>query len=131
MHDVSAAQRIAATVLAAAEEQDAERVERIEIALGAMTMIDAEQLEFWLEQGLRGTGAEDAEIVIAQLPLRVRCRACDHEGKVEVPDDPIYHLMPFAPACPECGSDELEVLGGDECVLRGIRIPGSGSSGCE
>lgn len=122
MHDVTAAQRIGATVLEAAEEQGAERVERIEIALGAMTMIDAENLAFWLEQVLRGTIAEGAGIEIEQLPLCARCRDCGYEGEVEVPDDPIYHLMPFVPACPECGSKELEVLGGDECVVRGIRV---------
>ena len=124
MHDVTAAQRIAATVLHAAREQGAERVERVEIALGAMTMIDPEQLEFWLQQVLRGTIAEAAEVQIEQLPLRARCRACGHEGEVPVPDDPIYHLMPFAPKCVTCGSDDIEVLGGDACVVRGIRVAG-------
>ncbi len=122
MHDVAAAQQIAATVLQTANEQEAELVRRIEIALGAMTMIDAEQLEFWLKQGLRGTVADDATIVIEQMPLRARCRSCKYEGEIEVPDDPIYHLMPFVPTCPECGADQLEVLGGAECVVRSIRV---------
>lgn len=122
MHDVTAAQRIAGTVLKAAQEQDAERVERVQIALGAMTMIDPEQLEFWLEQIFAGTIADGAEVQIEQLSLRARCGACGYEGEVEVPDDPIYHLMPYVPECPECGSDRLEVLGGDACVVRGIRV---------
>ena len=131
MHDVTAAQRIASTVLEAAREQGAERVERVQIALGAMTMIDAEQLDFWLEQVLRGTLAEGAEIVIEQMPLRAVCRACRREGEVEVPEDPIYHLMPFVPCCPGCGAQELEVLGGAECVVRNIRISESGACGDE
>jgi hydrogenase nickel incorporation protein HypA/HybF len=122
MHDVTAAQRIASTVLQAAREQGAERVERVEIALGAMTMIDREQLEFWLEQVFRGTVAEGAEVQIEQLSLRVRCGECGYEGAVEVPEDPIYHLMPYVPECPECSSDELEVLGGDACVVQSIRV---------
>ncbi|MFW5868907.1 MAG: hydrogenase maturation nickel metallochaperone HypA [Armatimonadota bacterium] len=123
MHDVTAAQRIASTIVQAAREQSAERVERVQIGLGAMTMIDPDQLQFWLEQVFRGTIAEAAEVEIEQLPLRVRCGACDYEGPVEVPDDPIYHLMPYAPKCPECGSDQLEVLGGDACLVRSIRVP--------
>jgi len=119
---VTAAQRIASTVLEAAREQSAARVDRVEVALGAMTMIDPEQLDFWLEQIFRGTIAEGAEVTIEQRPLRVRCNACGDEGDVEVPDDPIYHLMAFAPECPDCGSDELEVLGGDACVVRGMRV---------
>jgi hydrogenase nickel incorporation protein HypA/HybF len=122
MHDVTAAQRIASTVLEAAREQGPGRVTRVEVALGAMTMIDPDQLEFWLEQVFRGTVAEDADVRIEQLPLRVRCKACGYEGEVVVPDDPIYHLMAFAPECPDCGSDELEVLGGDACVVRGMRV---------
>ena len=122
MHDVTAAQRIAATVLQAAGEQGAERVERISIALGAMTMIDPEQLTFWLEQVLRGTIAEGAEVEIEQLGLRIRCRDCGWEGEIEVPDDPIYHLMPFAPECGDCGSEDIEVLGGDACVVHAIRV---------
>jgi len=129
MHDVTAAQRIASTVLQAAREQEAERVERVEIALGAMTMIDSEQLEFWLEQIFRGTVAEGAEVAIEQLPLRVRCTECGYEGSVEVPDDPIYHLMAFAPDCPECASDELAVLGGDACVVQSIRVPDAEADG--
>lgn len=125
MHDVTAAQRIASAVLRVAQEQDAGCVQRIEIALGAMTMIDPEQLTFWLEQGLRGTVAAGAEIAIEQLPLTARCRDCGREGALEVPDDPIYHLMPYVPDCPACGSERLEVLGGDECVLRGIRTGGA------
>lgn len=122
MHDVTAAQRIASTVLQVAREQGAERVERVQIALGAMTMIAPEQLEFWLEQIFRGSVAEGAEVEIEQLPLRIRCKTCSHEGAVEVPDDPIYHLMPYVPECPACGSDELEVLGGGACVVQAIRI---------
>ncbi len=125
MHDVTAAQRIATTVLQAAREQGAERVERIDLALGAMTMLDPESLAFWLEQILRGTVAEGAEVEVEQLPLRVRCKDCAWEGEVEVPDDPIYHLMPFAPKCAVCGSDEIEVLGGDACVVRRIRVTGA------
>lgn len=122
MHDVTAAQTIAYTVLEAAQEREAERVERINLALGAMTMLDPDQLEFWLEQILRGTIAEGAEIQIEQLALQVRCGACGYEGEIEVPEDPIYHLMPFVPACPGCGSEELEVLSGDACVVRAIWV---------
>ncbi len=123
MHDVTAAQRIASTVVHAAHERQARRVEQISIALGAMTMIDPEQLTFWLEQVLRGTVAEGAEIEIERLPLIVRCSRCERESEVQVPDDPIYHLMPFAPTCPACGCEEIEIVGGDACVVRSMRIP--------
>ncbi len=122
MHDVTAAQGIARTVLEAAAERKAHRVECISIALGAMTMIDPDQLEFWLGQILRGTHAEGAEIEIEQRPLMVRCKECGWEGEAEVPEDPIYHLMPFAPSCPRCQSKSLAVLGGDECTVQSIRV---------
>jgi len=122
MHDVTAAQQIARQVLATAQEQGASRVERVSLALGAMTMLDPEALEFWVEQILRGTIAEGAQVQIAVRPLTVRCAACGFEGEAPVPDDPIYHLMPFIPACPECGAEGLEVLGGGECIVESIRV---------
>ncbi len=126
MHDIAAAQSIARSVLEAAGERHAERVERIRLALGAMTMLDPENLEFWLEQILRGTIAEGAEIEIERRPLTVRCAACGYEGEAPVPDDPIYHLMPYVPACPECGANGLAVLGGDECIVESIRVQAPG-----
>ncbi|MEA3403967.1 MAG: hydrogenase maturation nickel metallochaperone HypA [Armatimonadota bacterium] len=122
MHDITAAQGIARTVLQAAAERDAERVERVRIVLGAMQMIDPEQLQFWLGHILRGTIGQDAQIDIERRPLMIRCEACGYKGEVDVPEDPIYHLMAFAPACPECGSHDLQVLGGDECIVQSIRV---------
>ncbi|MGD9496607.1 MAG: hydrogenase maturation nickel metallochaperone HypA [Armatimonadota bacterium] len=122
MHDVTAAQSIAHAVLEAARGRSVTRVEQIRLTLGAMTMLDAEQLEFWLQQMLRGTIADGARIDIQQLPLTVRCPACGFEGELPVPDDPIYHLMPYVPACPRCDAEELEVVGGGECVVESIRV---------
>lgn len=129
MHDIAAAQSIAQTVLEAAGAQGATRVQRIHLALGAMTMLDPEQLNFWLEQILRGTIAEGAEVAIERRPLTVRCAACGFEGPVEVPDDPIYHLMPFVPGCPACGGNELRVLGGSECIVESLRVTRPESAG--
>ena len=122
MHDVTAAQSIAHSVLEAARARRATRIERIKLALGAMTMLDPEQLEFWLEQILRGTIGENAEIEIEVLPLTVSCSACGFEGQAPVPDDPIYHLMPYVPVCPRCGANTLKVLGGAECIIESIRV---------
>lgn len=122
MHDVTAARQIARTVLQAAEQEGAGRVEKVRIVLGAMQMIDPEQLEFWLGQILRGSVGEGAEIEIRRNPLTVRCRACGWEGELEVPDDPIYHLMPWIPVCPACDAEELQVLGGDELTVESIRV---------
>lgn len=122
MHDIAAAQSIAQTVLEVARAEGATRVERIHLALGAMTMLDPEQLSFWLEQILRGTIAEGAEVAIEHRPLTVRCAACGFEGPVETPEDPIYHLMPFVPDCPACGDNELRVLSGNECIVESMRV---------
>lgn len=125
MHDVTAAQTIARSVLDVARERGAERIEVIRLELGAMQMIQPDQLSFWLEQILRGTIGEDAQVQIEHLPLRVTCEACGYEGEVEVPDDPIYHLMPYVPTCPQCGAEELSVIGGNECTVQSIRVTGA------
>lgn len=122
MHDISAARAIVDTVLQAAAERQAKRIDGVRLELGAMTMLDPEQLEFWTHELLRGTIGEEAAIEITQRSLVARCGSCGYEGPIEVPDDPIYHLMPFTPTCPECGATELELLTGQECVVESIRV---------
>jgi hydrogenase nickel incorporation protein HypA/HybF len=57
-----------------------------------------------------GTVAEGAELDLVVVPVQARCRGCDH--RAETTD-------PWA-VCPACGSDDLELSGGDELTLESI-----------
>jgi len=121
MHDIQRAQGIVQVVLRAAQQEGAERIDRIDLSIGPLTFLSPDQLEFWVREMLKGTIGEGAEVVIETPPARIRCEQCGYEGEVEVADDPIYHFTTMAPACPKCGAMLVEVIGGRECVIESLR----------
>jgi len=121
MHDLTMARSIVDTVLEAAKDEGGEEVLEIDLVIGELTLLSPDQMEFWVREMLRGTIGEGAEVRIEQRGPQVRCKGCGYEGDVEVSDNPIYHLMAFTPTCPRCGSTELEVVAGNECMIRNIR----------
>ncbi|MCD6360805.1 MAG: hydrogenase maturation nickel metallochaperone HypA [Armatimonadetes bacterium] len=121
MHDIQRSHEIVQVVLEAAREQGAERIERINLVIGELTFLSPDQVRFWVGELLKDTIGEGAEVVIETQRPKVRCRACGYEGEVAVEDDPIYHYSTMVPACPECGSTEIEVIAGDECVIESLQ----------
>jgi len=121
MHDITMARSIVQTVLEAAQARQATAVQEIELVIGELTMLSPDQVEFWVRELLNGTIGQGAEVKVAVRGPEVRCAKCGYEGAVAVSDDPIYHLMAFTPACPECGAADLEIIAGNECMIRNIR----------
>lgn len=129
MHDIQRAHDIVKVVLAAARERGAERVERINLAIGELTYLSPDQVRFWVGELLRGTIGEGAGVVIESRRPQLRCAACGYEGEVAVEDDPIYHFTTMVPACPECGSAQVEVISGNECIIESVTVTGPSAAG--
>ena len=121
MHDIERSHTIVKTILKAAEEQGARKIERVELVIGELTFLSPDQIEFWVGELLRNTIGEGAEIVVESRAARIKCAACGREGEVDVADDPFYHYTGVSPACPECGSSQVEVVAGRECMIQSLR----------
>ena len=121
MHDIQRARGIVDVVLAAAEREGAERIDSIDLSIGALTFLSPDQLGFWVREMLKGTIGEGAQVVIETLPARLRCAECGFEGEAAIEDDPIYHFTTLTPGCPECGAAQVEIIGGRECVVESLR----------
>jgi hydrogenase nickel incorporation protein HypA/HybF len=57
-----------------------------------------------------GTEADGAAVEVVTVPATVTCHACGSAGEVS---DPV-------PACPRCGSVDVDVSGGDELTLESV-----------
>ena len=53
---------------------------------------------------------EKAELEIKEVPVRVKCLKCDDIGEIS----------PDVFKCPSCGSDDVEMVSGDELIIKGI-----------
>ena len=108
-------------VLREAKQRNARRVLKIEVDLGELSLLQHEQVRFWMEHLFSGTPAEHAEIVITSITPMVSCATCGYEGGISVKKDPVYHMTLPSYACPRCGS-AITVELGMECILRHIEM---------
>lgn len=121
MHEFSISTEIAKTVLDTAEESNGNRVLSILLEMGELTLLNAEQVRFWVQELLKGSIAEGAEIRIKNVRVRIECESCNYKGRPLIdPKDGVGYLGPLS--CPQCKSFEVKVKKGEGCVLRQIRM---------
>jgi len=122
MHELSFSQTIARTVLEKANQQKAKDILSVDIEIGELTFLNPEQIRFWLKEIFRKTQAKKAKIHIKKIHSRAICQDCHWQGKINLEDNPLYHIYFFTSRCPQCGSSALEIKKGRECLVRKIKI---------
>jgi len=105
MHELALSQSIVDLVLERARAERMRTVTRVAVMVGVAAGVDAEALRFCWDVVVEETPARGAELVIAAVPLRARCRSCGHEFEPAPPA-----LSP----CPACGRSGVECVHGRE-----------------
>jgi hydrogenase nickel incorporation protein HypA/HybF len=85
-------------------------VARVRVRVGRLHHVHPEAFDQSFAVAAQGTIAEDAAAELVLVPVHVRCGTCAGEWDADE--------LPYA--CPECGSVDLEVTGGDDLVLEFI-----------
>jgi len=119
MHELSMADAIVKTVLDVAEKNQAIEILEVTIEVGKLTMLNPEQLRFLLEVLTEDTLMKDAEIIIEEIPVEIKCNSCDYTGSTDL-DDSDHYLMIVK--CPKCDERDLEIITGRECNVKNIKI---------
>jgi hydrogenase nickel incorporation protein HypA/HybF len=109
MHELSIAD---AVVTIASRHAAGRRVTRVDVRVGHLRQVVPDSLVFAFELVAAGTELEGAELVIEEVPARVRCRACTAETTLEQ----------FPAHCDECGGFDVEVIGGEELLVDSLEI---------
>lgn len=108
------------------ERYDAVSVKEVNLTVGKLTNLGAEQLEFAYEIMSRDSVLEGSRLVIEEEDIKVRCAACGYEGpvnNVDLGED--AHLRIPILSCPECGGG-VTVTAGKSCCVRSIDIEEAG-----
>lgn len=112
MHEFS----ICAALLQQLEEltvrHRAASVRRVTVQVGALSGVEPSLLRAAFAVARRGSCAQEAELTLETLPLRIRCGAC----AVEAEATPDYL------ACRVCGSIRTELVSGDALLLRTVEL---------
>ena len=112
MHEQSIVESFLALVLENAEKAKAKKVLRIYLAIGELTGVIEEAVDFYFKFLRKGTIAEDASIFYTHMPAELRCRNCN---TVYNPENLDFH-------CPKCNEQQVEIIGGRELYIESLEV---------
>lgn len=112
MHELSICQALLTQVETLATQHRARRVERIVVQVGPLGGVEPDLLAYAFTLARVGTVAEEAELILETLPVRVHCPQCGAESEVKA-----NQLC-----CGVCGDWQTRLLSGDELLLSKIEL---------
>jgi len=112
MHEYSVVQALLEQVEKLAAENDAEKVTKIIVKIGAMSGIEPHLLEIAFNTFKERTVCDGADFIMNVQPLTVSCRQCGTRSELEK-----IHYR-----CPQCESLEVDVVDGEEMYLMTLEM---------
>lgn len=111
VHELSISHTISRIATRAAQGR---RVKAIHLDIGQMRQIIPETLRYCWNIVREGEDSlKRSELVVRHIPVRLLCLSCGHETQLEG-----YPLL----LCEECGTNEVEMLSGEEFLLRSLDL---------
>jgi hydrogenase nickel incorporation protein HypA/HybF len=107
MHEFGLAEGVLETVRRRAAGRP---VRRVRLRAGVRHGVDAASMAQAFQFVAQGTEAEGATLDLVAVPVRLTCRSC---GEAADTHDVLA-------VCPRCGSDAVDLTGGDELVLESV-----------
>ena len=121
MHELAICQSLMNQVESIAQERNAASVTSIVIGMGPLSGVEVQLLKNAYPIASAGTIAEHAELVIEQLPLRVKCNSCGAESDAS----------PNKLVCAQCGDWRTTLVSGDELMLMSVELEKAEQSAAE
>ena len=112
MHEMSLCESILQVIEDQAAVNRFTRVRRVRLQIGRLSGVEVEALRFGFDAVTRDSVAAGAALEILETPGTAWCMPCGHNVEVSRRFD----------ACPDCGSHQLQVTGGDEMRIRDIEV---------
>jgi len=112
MHELAICQSLIEQVEVIAQEHKAQSVSSIVIGMGPLSGVEVQLLTSAYPIASAGTVAEDAELVVEHLPIKVKCTQCGSESDA----------LPNKLICKQCGDWRTTLLSGDEMMLLKVEL---------
>lgn len=120
MHELSVCQALLTQVADLARDHGANAVHKIVIRVGPLAGVESTLLIEAFPLARAGTLAEAAELIIEELPLRVRCESCGAETAAKA-----NKLI-----CGTCGDWHTRLVSGDELLLASVELSREEENAC-
>ncbi len=112
MHEMSLCEGILQVLEENAESQEFKKVKTVWLEIGALSGVEIEAMKFCFDVVTRGTLAEQAKLKIIDKSGLAWCLKCSKNVEVSQRFD----------ECPDCGSYQLQVVGGDEMKIKELEV---------
>ncbi len=112
MHELAICQSIISQVETLAQQHQAKQVVEITLKIGLLAGVEGELLKQAFPLAAAGSCAENAELKIESIPVKVKCSQCRAESEV----------VPNRLLCQSCGDWRTKVISGDEMLLARIEF---------
>ncbi len=112
MHELSICQALIEQVESIARENEALAVKTIWVQVGPLSGAEIPLLEHAYPVAAAGSVAEDAELILEHMPVKVRCRSCGGESEA----------APNRLVCGQCGDYHTDLISGDEMLLARLEL---------
>ncbi len=112
MHEMSLCESLVRILEEQAAAHAFSRVKTVWLEIGPRATVDAQALQFCFDAVTRGTIAESARLDICTTAAKAWCFSCEEAISI---DD--RHSV-----CPICGSNHVQVTGGDELRIKELEV---------
>lgn len=112
MHEMSICESIVSVIEQQAVAQSFKKVSMVRLEIGPLAGVELEALRFSFDVVTRGGIAENARLEVIELALNSWCMICAKPVPVKERFD----------ACPECGSYQVQITGGDELRIKEMEV---------
>ncbi|WP_022667956.1 hydrogenase maturation nickel metallochaperone HypA [Desulfospira joergensenii] len=113
MHEMGIAQQLVQIALdAIPDDIEDPRIEALNLRIGKLASVVEHSLTFCFEIITKDTPLENARLVIEAVPVRIKCKTCDHQWEA---DTPMFR-------CPKCEDGEIEMISGREIDITSMEL---------
>ena len=127
MHELAISDTICKIIKDEAQKRNMSSVKKAVLRIGVMNAFQRENLEVALKSYKDDAVMSDIAFDIEKVPVELKCKKCETKFKDNRFDDfDFAHRVAHAPAfyssepCPKCGSEEIEIISGNELTLVSI-----------
>ena len=110
MHELGVISAMVKTIEGIVKEQGLTQVHKLVLEVGELSGIVPGYMEASYPAAVYKTFMENCVLELETIPGIVRCKACGREFNATARD---FH-------CPDCGSQDMEILSGNDVMIREI-----------
>jgi hydrogenase nickel insertion protein HypA len=106
-----------------AEKAGAARVHALNMEIGEVALVNAEQLIWLIQMLTKETIASGIKIQVTNVPVKIHCVSCSYTGGVRYRDkDPTWHVAVPQFECCRCHSAQTVIKSGRELNIKDISV---------